>query len=249
MLNIERVNSFYGKFHALKDISLQVEAGTIVAIIGANGSGKTPLLRTICGLVPAKEGEIIFLGEKIRRCSVEKIFSLGISMIPEGREVFTDMTVKENLEIGAYCRLRKGEGDAVKRDRDSLLEMFPILRERLEQRAGTLSGGEQQMLAIARGVISKPKLLLLDEPSLGLAPLLVQSIFDAILDLRSQGMTILLIEQNSYAALRIADYGYVMQSGRVVIGDSAKNLLANERVCTLYMGRKRGHATVQGNRL
>ena len=238
MLCVESINSFYGNFHVLKDVSLRVEAGTVVTIIGANGSGKTGLLKTICGLIPVKTGEILFNGQSIAGHPVEKIFSLGISMVPEGREVFTSMTVRENLEMGAYCRYRKGEHAAVVRDRDELLDMFPVLSQRMDQRAGTLSGGEQQMLAIARSVISKPKLLLLDEPSQGLAPLVVKSIFDAILQLRKKGVTILLVEQNCYAALNISDRGYVMQTGNMVMEDECSNLLKNEQVQNLYLGKK-----------
>jgi len=238
MLRVERVNSFYGKVHAIKDISLQVGVKEIVTIIGANGSGKTTLLKTICGFVTPKDGAIFLEKENITHCPVEKIVSKGLCMIPERRELFTDLSVRENLEIGAYCRYKRGERFEILQDMDTLCNVFPPLRERINQKAGTLSGGEQQMLALARGMISKPKLLLLDEPSLGLAPLIVKVIFDVIIDLRKKGMTILLVEQNSNVALRVADRGYVMKTGSIVVEDSADNLLKNEQIRNLYLGKK-----------
>ncbi len=238
MLRVDEVNSFYGKVHVVKDASLTVEAKEIVTIIGTNGSGKTSLLKTICSLLHPKNGAIFLDKEEITHCPIEKIISKGLCMIPEGRELFTDMSVRENMEMGAYYRYKRGERSEILKDMDALIDMFPPLGKRMEQKAGTLSGGEQQMLAIARGIISKPKLLLLDEPSLGLAPLIVKVIFDVIIDLRKKGMTILLVEQNSNVALRVADRGYVMKTGSIVVEDSADNLLKNEQIRNLYLGKK-----------
>jgi len=238
MLRVEEVNSFYGKVHVVKDASLRVEVKEIVTIIGANGSGKTSLLKTICSLLLPKDGAIFLDKEEITNCPIEKIISKGLCMIPERRELFTDMSVRENMEMGAYYRYKRGERSEILKDMDALVDMFPPLGQRMEQKAGTLSGGEQQMLALARGMISKPKLLLLDEPSLGLAPLIVKAIFDVITDLRKKGMTILLVEQNSNVALRVADRGYVMKTGSIVVEDSADNLLKNEQIRDLYLGKK-----------
>ncbi len=238
MLRVEKVNSFYGKVHVIKDVSLRVEASEIVTIIGANGSGKTTLLKTICGLLPPKEGAIFLEQEEITHCPAEKIISRGLCMVPEGRELFTDMTVRENLEVGGYHRYKRGERSEILQDMETLLEIFPVLRQRMDQKAGTLSGGEQQMLALARGMISKPKLLLLDEPSLGLAPLIVKAIFDVIIDLQKKGTTILLVEQNSYVALSVANRGYVMQTGRIVVENLANILLNDEQIRNLYLGKK-----------
>ena len=238
MLRVDEVNSFYGKVHVVKDASLRVEVKEIVTVIGANGSGKTSLLKTICGLLRPKNGAIFLDKEEITRWPTEKIILKGLSMIPEGRELFTDMSVRENMEMGAYKRYRRGERSEILKDMDALIDMFPLLGQRMEQKAGTLSGGEQQMLALVRGMISKPKLLLLDEPSLGLAPLIVKAIFDVIIDLRKKGMPILLVEQNSNVALRVADRGYVMKTGSIVVEDSADNLLKNEQIRNLYLGKK-----------
>lgn len=238
VLQLDRVNAFYGKFHALKDASLGVNEGEIVTVIGANGSGKSTLLKTTCGLLRPKSGKIRFHQEEISRFSMEAVISAGICMVPEGREIFSDLSVLENLQMGAYLRFRRGQKGAISADMEKVLSLFPVLRQRLTQRGGTLSGGEQQMLAIARGMMADPRLLLLDEPSLGLAPLLVETIFQTISDLRTGGMTILLVEQNSNMSLRVADRGYVMQTGTIVLGDRAEKLLSDEEVKMLYLGKK-----------
>lgn len=247
MLRVEKINSFYGKIHVIKDISLKVEVTEIVTIIGANGCGKSTLLKTICGLIPPRDGAIFLEGENITKCPVEKIILRGLCLIPERRELFTDMSVRENLEIGAYYRYKRGERSEILKDIDALINMFPPLGQRMEQKAGTLSGGEQQMLALARGMISKPKLLLLDEPSLGLAPVIVKAIFDVIIDLRKKGMAILLVEQNSNIALAVADRGYVMQTGSIAVEDSSDNLLKNKQILNLYLGKKSFGGTKKWN--
>jgi len=238
MLSVNGVNSYYHKFHALKDASLSVAEGEIVSVIGANGAGKSTLLKTICGLIKPRRGSISLREEEISQYTVEKIISLGVCMVPEGREIFTDLSVKENLELGAFYRYKRGEKNDIVMDMDRVLEMFPVLKERIHQKGGTLSGGEQQMLAIGRGIMSRPELLLLDEPSLGLAPMLVEFIFETIANLRDRGLTILLVEQNSNMSLMLSDRGYVMQTGSIILEDMAENLLKNEEVRNLYLGKK-----------
>lgn len=238
MLKVVKVNAYYEKFRALKDASLEVSEGEIVAVIGANGAGKSTLLRTVCGLLRPKSGAVYLREKEISGYPPEKVVSLGVCMVPEGRAIFTDLTVLENLELGAYSRYRKGERAGIASDMEAGLTLFPGLRGRLGQKGGTLSGGEQQMLAIARGLMSRPRLLLLDEPSLGLAPLLVETIFQVIADLPRQRITILLVEQNSQMSLRLAHRGYVLQTGTIIVEGEAKKLLANDQIRNLYLGRK-----------
>ncbi|WP_333861135.1 ABC transporter ATP-binding protein [Clostridium sp.] len=233
MLKLNNVNLYYGVIHALKDISLEVEEGEIVTLIGANGAGKTSILRAISGLNPCKSGEIIFKGKSLNKVPAYKIVSRGISHVPEGRRVFSNLTVFENLQLGAYIRKDK---TGIKKDYETIFNVFPILRERKEQPAGTLSGGEQQMLAIARALMVKPQLLLMDEPSMGLAPIIVQQIFNIIKEINEKGTTILLVEQNANMAFSIANKAYVLETGRIVLKGSAKELLANESVKSAYLG-------------
>ncbi|MBT9253667.1 MAG: ABC transporter ATP-binding protein [Brockia lithotrophica] len=233
MLKIENVHVYYGRIHALKGISLAVEAGEIVTLIGANGAGKTTLLRAISGLVPVREGSITFEGRPLMRLKAEEIVRLGISHVPEGRRIFANMTVRENLALGAYLRRDPKE---VAESLERVFALFPRLKERLQQKAGTLSGGEQQMLAIARALMARPRLLLLDEPSLGLAPLLVRQIFATLKEINEQGTTLLLVEQNAHMALSVAHRGYVLETGRIVLADTADRLRASEEVRAAYLG-------------
>lgn len=234
MLKINGLETFYGNIRALKGVSLDVPEGSIVTLLGANGAGKTTTLKTISGITAAATGSIEFMGQRIDRIAPEKIVRLGISHVPEGREVFKDLTVTENLKMGAYTRKDKGE---IAASLQTVYTHYPILRERRTQLAGTLSGGEQQMLAIGRALMSRPKLLLLDEPSLGLAPKLVAEIFRIIKDInRHQGITVLLVEQNANKALSIAHYGYVLETGRVTLADTAPHLLQNAHVRHSYLG-------------
>jgi len=238
MLRLEKVSAYYGRVQALREVSLEVAEGEIVAVIGPNGAGKTTLMNTISGIVSARDGEIHFDGKAVTSCGPEKIVRAGISQVPERRQIFGTMSVLDNLTLGAYHRHRRDGKDAVKRDMAFVFEIFPRLKDRLKQAAGTLSGGEQQMLAIGRAWMSKPKLLLMDEPSLGLAPLLVKEIFRVSAELREHGMTILLVEQNARAALDLADRAYVMESGRVVLTGTADDLACDERVQTAYLGKR-----------
>ena len=233
MLEIHDLNVYYGGIHALKDVSLRINEGEIVTLIGANGAGKTTTLRTISGIEKAKSGKIIYQGEELNRRSASDIVKLGISHVPEGRRVFSTMSVFENLEIGAFLRNDKTE---IKKDIQYVFSLFPRLLERKNQYAGTLSGGEQQMLAIGRALLSRPKLLLLDEPSMGLAPIIVKEIFSIIKDINSKGTTILLIEQNANMALQCADRAYIIQNGRIDIEGPAEELLNNEQVQLAYLG-------------
>ncbi len=237
MLKLEKVNTYYGRIQALRDVSLEVTKGEIVAVIGPNGAGKTTLMNTISGVVPARSGRITIDGQPITNLSPEKIVRLGVSQVPERRQVFSTMSVLDNLILGAYHRYRRDGKEAIDQDLEFVFEIFPRLKDRLKQAAGTLSGGEQQMLALGRGWMAKPKLLLMDEPSLGLAPLLVKEIFRVSGELREYGMTILVVEQNARAALELADRAYVMESGRVVLEGTATELAADERVQTAYLGR------------
>ena len=234
MLNLNEVSVSYGPVLALRDVSLEVGEGQIVALLGANGSGKSTTLRVISGVLHPSGGSVEFQGKRIDRRSPESIVSLGLSHVPEGRELFADLTVQENLMLGAYTRR---DSSGVKRDLDRICEYFPILADRRRQHAGSLSGGEQQMLAIGRGLMSRPRLLLLDEPSLGLAPLIVKEIFRIIQVINQEDkVTVLLVEQNASLSLSIAQYGYVLETGRVVLEDSAEHLRGNEAVRRSYLG-------------
>ena len=233
MLSIRNLHVYYGGIHALKGVSLEVPKGQIVTLIGANGAGKSTLLRTICNLVPAKSGEIRFGEHSLAQMPTHEIVKKGIAMIPEGRRIFANLSVYENLRLGAYART---DDAAIQHDIAWVYSLFPRLLERKQQRAGTLSGGEQQMLAVGRGLMARPSLLMLDEPSLGLAPLLVEEIFKIIRQIHQQGLTILLIEQNALAALKTADYGYVIETGTVVLSGKGADLLHSEDVRKAYLG-------------
>lgn len=233
MLTIKDINVYYGNIHALKNVSLEVERGEIVTLIGGNGAGKTTTLRTISGLLRSKTGDIIFEDESIAQTSAPVIVKKGISQVPEGRRIFANLSVLENLEMGAYLRKDRQE---IKDSLENVFNRFPRLKERIRQRAGTLSGGEQQMLAMGRALMSKPKLLLLDEPSMGLAPILVQEIFAIIKEINQAGTTILLVEQNAHMALSIAHRAYVLETGRVVLSGYAKDLAESDEVRKAYLG-------------
>ena len=233
MLELQSVESYYGNIQALKGVSLAVPDGSIVAILGANGAGKSTTLRSISGLIQPARGQILFEGNAIHRAAPHKIVRLGICQVPEGRDIFMGLTVQENLKMGAFTRKEPQE---VARNLERIFASFPILKDRTRQQAGTLSGGEQQMLAIARGLMSKPKLMLLDEPSLGLAPLMVEEIFRIIKEINNEGVTILLVEQNANIALRTATYGYVMETGNIALHDHADNLIKNDYVRRVYLG-------------
>lgn len=240
MLKLKNINTFYGKVHALKNVSLHLSEGEIVTLIGANGAGKTTILNTISGITPAASGEIMFAKEQVQGLAPDKIVRLGISQVPEGRQVFKPMTVADNLLLGAYLRYRtRDDKAAIRNDINEIFKLFPRLEERREQAAGTMSGGEQQMLAIGRALMARPKLLLLDEPSMGLAPLVVQEIFKVLQQLRDErGVTILLVEQNAKAALKLADRGYVLETGKVVLQGEASLLLENTEVKRAYLGKE-----------
>ncbi len=233
MLKVDNLNVYYGGIHALKGISFEVEEGKIVTLIGANGAGKSTTLKTICSLVKAKEGKIIFKDQEITNLSTEQIVKRGLVLIPEGRKIFPNLTVQENLALGAFIREDK---EKIAQDQEWVGELFPRLKERWWQKGGTLSGGEQQMLAVARGLMSRPQLLMLDEPSLGLAPLLVKEIFEIIQQIHREGITILLVEQNAFAALKLADYAYVLETGRLVLQGKGEELLQKEEVRKAYLG-------------
>jgi len=234
-LELEDVHAYYGNIRALKGISLSVERGEIVTLIGSNGAGKTTTLKTVLGTVRPQRGAVRFGGERIDAVPTHRIVRLGIAQAPEGRRIFSRMTVLENLELGAFSR---GDGVDVSRDLERVLQLFPRLRERLAQLGGTLSGGEQQMLAIGRALMAKPELLLLDEPSMGLSPILVETIFGIIRDINQMGTTILLVEQNARMALRVAHRGYVIQTGRIVLHDAGAALLRSDLVRKAYLGEK-----------
>ncbi|MDP3183471.1 MAG: ABC transporter ATP-binding protein [Desulfobaccales bacterium] len=236
MLTIRNLYAYYGSVMALSGVTCHVSSGEIVALIGANGSGKTTLLNAVCGLV-RQEGEIRFQGRPICGLAPEEIVGLGVSMVPEGRQLFAPMTVAENLELGAYRRSRRQFRGAINEDLERVYLLFPRLKERLAQKAGTLSGGEQQMLAISRAMMARPRLLLLDEPSLGLAPLVVEDIMATLSRLRDEGMTILLVEQNARAALKVADRAYVLETGRIILSGNAADLLQDRQVTRAYLGR------------
>lgn len=233
MLELRGVSTFYGNIQALHDISLTIRQGEIVTLIGANGAGKSTTLMSICGGVPPRSGEIVFEGQRIDTLKADKIVRMGISQVPEGRLIFPDMTVMENLDLGAFLR---NDSAGIKKDLEYVFELFPILAERRKQMGGTLSGGEQQMLAISRALMAQPRLLLLDEPSLGLAPIIIAQIFDIIRKVNAAGTTVFLVEQNANQALKVAHRAYVMENGRITLEDSAKALLANEDVKKAYLG-------------
>jgi branched-chain amino acid transport system ATP-binding protein len=233
LLEIRDMHSYYGNIHALRGISLTVEEGEVVTLIGSNGAGKTTTLRSINGVLPPREGKVVFDGEEIQGVPAHGMVGRGIAQSPEGRKIFSRMTVLENLEMGAYHR---NDRDGIKQDMDRVFDLFPRLQERIKQEAGTMSGGEQQMLAIGRALMSSPKLLLLDEPSMGLAPVLVERIFDIIKEINKQGTTILLVEQNANVALEIATRGYVLESGNIVNAAAAEKLRQDPKVREAYLG-------------
>jgi branched-chain amino acid transport system ATP-binding protein len=237
MLRVRNLEAGYGKLRVLKRISMHVDPGEIVTIIGANGAGKTTLLHTITGLVKIGSGEILFKNSNLGRQKPEKIVASGCSLVPEGRQVFSTMTVEENLILGGYVPAKKNK-KAVSDGVGKVYELFPVLKERARQLAGTLSGGEQQMLAMGRALMAKPSLIMMDEPSTGLAPLIVKSIFKVILQLREEGNTVLLVEQNAKAALGIADRGYVLETGKIILQGAAEDLLQNRDVQRAYLGRE-----------
>jgi len=234
LLNVSDIQTFYGKIQALKGISLHVEEGKIVTLLGANGAGKSTTMKTIAGLLKPKEGKIEFQSADVTGLRPDQLLRKGIALVPEGRAILSTMTVLENLEMGAYHR----KDSSIYKEIEEVMDRFPILRERQNQLAGTLSGGQQQMLAIARALLSKPKLLLLDEPSMGLAPKIVADIFRIIKEIKDTGTTVLLVEQNAKQALRIADYGYVMETGKIIIEGGASQLLQDSRIVEAYLGRK-----------
>jgi branched-chain amino acid transport system ATP-binding protein len=238
MLKIRNLDAGYGGLNVLRRVSLHVKPGEIVTIIGANGAGKTTLLKTVMGLLRAKAGEIVFNNADIRQVPTERIVSGGCSLVPEGRQVFAAMPVMENLLLGAYVQFKRGNKHEVGRDLDYVYGLFPVLKTRERQLAGTLSGGEQQMLAIARALMAKPRLIMLDEPSMGLAPLMVKEIFNIIKKLRDEGNTVLLVEQNARSALKIANRGYVLETGRIILEGDSAGLLANRDVQRAYLGRE-----------
>ena len=234
MLEVKNIRTYYGNIQAIKGISLEISEGEIITLIGANGAGKTTTLMSISGIVPPKSGDIFFLGKPLQELSPNEIVALGISQVPEGRRIFPYLTVMENLDMGAFLR---NDTDEIQKDVEYIFDLFPILAERRHQSGGTLSGGEQQMLAVARALMARPRLLLLDEPSLGLAPLIVKQIFKIIRKINQENKTtIFLVEQNANLALQVAHRGYVMENGRITLSDTSQNLLANEDVKKAYLG-------------
>ena len=234
MLEVKDIQTYYGNIQAIKGISLEISEGEIITLIGANGAGKTTTLMSISGIVPPKSGDILFMGEPLQERSPNQIVALGISQVPEGRRIFPYLTVMENLDMGAFLR---NDTDEIQKDLEYIFDLFPILAERRQQSGGTLSGGEQQMLAVARALMARPRLLLLDEPSLGLAPLIVKQIFTIIRKINKENnTTIFLVEQNANLALQVAHRGYVMENGRITLSDTSQNLLANEDVKKAYLG-------------
>ena len=232
ILTVDNINVYYGSIHAIKGISFEVNAGEIVTLIGANGAGKSTTLNTIAGLLRSKTGSIEFMGQSLAKVPSHKIVAKGLALVPEGRRVFLQMTVQENLEMGAFTQKNAG----IAQDLEMVYDLFPRLKERLKQTAGTLSGGEQQMLAMGRALMSRPKLLMLDEPSMGLAPILVEQIFDIIRELHAAGTTILLVEQNANAALSVANRAYVLETGRIVLSGTGDELMHSEQVQKAYLG-------------
>jgi branched-chain amino acid transport system ATP-binding protein len=233
MLQLVNVNTYYGPSHTLQNLSLEVKKGEIVCLLGANAAGKTTTMKTIFGLVRPRSGSVVFEGKPIERKPTSDIVGSGLSLVPEGRRVFARMSVLENLEMGAYTRKSKAE---LRADLDHVCQIFPRLKERLEQPAGTMSGGEQQMLAMARALMSHPTLICMDEPSMGLSPILVETVFSTIKRVRDEGVTVFLVEQNASMALSLADRGYVLQTGKIVLSDTARNLLTNDLVRQAYLG-------------
>jgi branched-chain amino acid transport system ATP-binding protein len=234
MLDLKNIDTYYGNIQALRDVNISIREGEIITLIGANGAGKSTTLMTICGVVPPRRGEVLFEGRSIGGLSPDKIVRMGICQVPEGRLIFPDLTVQENLDMGAFLRSDK---EGLARDLDQVFTLFPILLERRKQLGGTLSGGEQQMLAISRALMARPKVLLLDEPSLGLAPLIIRQIFDIIKQInRESNTTIFLVEQNANQALKLAHRGYVMENGRITLEDACDKLLANDAVKKAYLG-------------
>ncbi len=233
MLELRNVQTFYGNIQALRDVNLTIKQGEIVTLIGANGAGKSTTLMTICGVNPLRSGEVLFEGKPLHTMRPHEIVRLGVSQVPEGRLIFPDMSVQENIDLGAFLRSDKEE---IKRDQEYVFSLFPILAERRRQMGGTLSGGEQQMLAISRALMGRPRLLLLDEPSLGLAPIIIRQIFGIVEKVNADGTTVFLVEQNANQALRVAHRGYVMENGRIVMEDSAEALLSSKEVREAYLG-------------
>jgi branched-chain amino acid transport system ATP-binding protein len=236
MLDVRDVNVFYGGIHAIKGVNVNISEKKIVTVIGANGAGKSTLLKAIMNLVPIKSGEIHFFGKRIDNLSTQEIVKTGLSLVPEGRMLFTHLTVKDNLLLGAYTYYKNITKTELQKKLDKVYELFPILKERSKQISGTMSGGQQQMLAIGRALMTNPKLLILDEPSMGLAPLVVKEIFKVVKYLNDEGMTILMVEQNARAALKIADYGFVLEVGEVVAWGESKDLLIDEKITRAYLG-------------
>ena len=232
LLEVENLHVYYGVIHAVKGISFKVSKGSIVTIIGANGAGKTSTLKAIMNLIRQKKGKIIYKGKDISKEGTHNIVKMGLTLVPEGRHVFPNLTVLENLLLGAYLR----KDDEIEKDLEYVYYLFPRLKERKHQKAGTLSGGEQQMLAIARALMSRPECIMMDEPSLGLAPIIVKQIFDIIVKLKEEGKTILLVEQNAFQALKVSDYAYVMETGKIVLEGKSKDLLNDKRVKEAYLG-------------
>ncbi|MEE4355925.1 MAG: ABC transporter ATP-binding protein [Desulfococcaceae bacterium] len=237
MLRVTNLKCYYGRIMAIKGVSLSVRQGELITLIGANGSGKSTLLEAICGILPTWKGEILFEEESLKGADPPRIVKKGISLVPEGRLVFPPLSVTDNLKLGAYTRFRQKKHTQIAEDLEMVKELFPILAERAAQPAGTLSGGEQQMLAIGRALMSHPRLLALDEPSMGLAPLMVEKILDTLLLLKQQGLTILLVEQNAQAALKIADRAYVLETGKIVLQGPARDLLSDVEVKRAYLGK------------
>ncbi|MCL6559334.1 MAG: ABC transporter ATP-binding protein [Firmicutes bacterium] len=238
MLRVESVNAYYGSMQVLRNVSLHVSPGEIVTLLGANGAGKSTLLKVISGICPVAKGKLFFNGQNITGLSTEQILRLGVGQVPEGRQIFAPLSVLDNLILGAYVRFFQDDKKNIWRDLENVFELFPILKERAKQRAGTLSGGEQQMLAIGRTLMAKPKLLLLDEPSMGLAPRITNDILRTIKVLREKSTTILLVEQNAQAALKIADRGYVLETGRIILEGESHDLLNNKEVQRAYLGKE-----------
>jgi len=236
MLTIKTLSAAYGKISALREISLQVPEGQVVSIIGANGAGKSTLLKAISGLIKDQTGQILFDGQELIGLPANRIVGLGLSQVAEGRQIFGHMTIKDNIDLGAYLYHKRRNRSEIQERTEQVYTLFPILKRRANQISGTLSGGEQQMLAIARALMTRPRLLLLDEPSMGLAPLIVKEIFSIIKQLNKMGTTILLVEQNAKAALQIADYGYVLETGRIVLEGEANKLLDNDKIKAAYLG-------------
>ncbi len=238
MLRVESISAFYGAIQALRNVSLHVSPGEIVTLLGANGAGKTTLMKVISGIHAATKGRLLFNGRNISGVAAEDVLQMGVGQVPEGRQVFAPLTVEDNLMLGGYVRFKGNGKKEVLRDLGAMYELFPVLRERQKQRAGTLSGGEQQMVAIARALMSRPKLLLLDEPSLGLAPLVVAGIFRSVRLLPDRGTTVLLVEQNAKAALKVAHRGYVLETGRIILEGETEDLLNNKEVHRAYLGKE-----------